>query len=171
MNTMDGITSNFKLMEPASPQALIPDCGLWPWWAAAALTALVVGVLAWLLRKKKSAANLLTIRNAAFIEAGTALAHVTTLDVRDAAVLSSLILRKYLSVAAGDPALYETHEEFVLRHDALQALATEVRTTTAAGFARLAALKYAPEIPAVEASDVIAQSRALLETLHTGFVA
>jgi len=37
-------------------------------------------------------------------------------------VLASLILREYLSSAAGDPALFETHEEFISRHDALQSL-------------------------------------------------
>ena len=57
---------------------------------------------------------------AAFAEACAAMAAISTADVRDAAVLSSLILRKYLATAAGDPALFETHEEFVARHDALQ---------------------------------------------------
>jgi hypothetical protein len=99
------------------------------------------------------------------------MAAIATDDVRNAAVLASLILRKYLSIAAGDPALYETHEEFVARHDALSALAAEARAATAEGFGRLAALKYAPEIPAAAEEEVIAQARTLLETLHHGFAA
>jgi hypothetical protein len=34
-------------------------------------------------------------------------------NARESAVLSSLVLRKYLSAAADDPALFETHEEFI----------------------------------------------------------
>jgi hypothetical protein len=35
----------------------------------------------------------------------------------------------------------------------------------------MAAMKYAPEMPAAVAEDVIAEARVLLETLHHGFVA
>jgi hypothetical protein len=67
--------------------------------------------------------------------------------------------------------LFETHEEFVSRHDALLALTPEARAATETGFTRLAALKYAPEIPDAVPAEVVAESRALLETLHHGFAA
>lgn len=86
-------------------------------------------------------------------------------------MVSSLILRKYLSAAANDPALFETHEEFISRHDSLQALKPEARAAAEAGFTRLASLKYAPEIQEDAPAQVIADSRALLETLHQGFAA
>lgn len=172
MNTMDEKTTGIEWMEPASPEALLPDSGLWPWLAAAVIAVLVVSVVMIVLRKKKPAAtSLRVLRNAAFAEAIAALAKTTTTDVRDAAVQSSLILRNYLSTAAGDPALFETHEEFVARHDALSALTTAARSAADAGFGRLAALKYAPGIPAATPAEVIAESRTLLETLHHGFAA
>jgi hypothetical protein len=109
------------------------------------------------------------MRKAAYAQAAAALEEIEAVPARDAAVRSSLILRKYLSAAAGDPALFETHQETISRHDALKGFSEEARATTGRGFARLAALKYAAEIPDAEASEVVAESRALLETLHHGF--
>lgn len=172
MNTMDGKNTGFEWMDPASPEALLPDSGWWPWLAAAAIAALVVIVMMLVLRKKPpSIASPHAIRKAAFDEAIAALAMASPIDVRDAALQSSLILRKYLATAAGDPALFETHEEFVARSDALQALTTTARAAAEAGFGRLAALKYAPEIPAAQPAEIITEARALLETLHQGFAA
>lgn len=172
MNPMDGNAPSLELMEPASPGALLPDSRWWLWLAAAIVVLAASGVILYL-RKKRSAGsnNPGALRDAAFAEAVAAMAAIATDDVRNAAVLASLILRKYLSIAAGDPALFETHEEFVARHDALSALTAEARAATAEGFGRLAALKYAPEIPAAAEEEVIAQARTLLETLHHGFAA
>ena len=86
-----------------------------------------------------------------------------------AAVLASLTLRDYLATAADDPALFETHEEFIARHDSLAALTEKARAAAAAGFSRLAALKYAAEPPASTASLVIESARTLLDELHRGF--
>lgn len=172
MTTMEADSQGLELLEPASPGALLPDYGLWPWVAAAAIAVLlVIAVRVFLKNRKPAAANRLAIRNAAFAEAAAALAHPATADVRDAAVQCSLILRKYLAAAAGDPALFETHEEFVARHDALEALTPAARAATETGFTRLAALKYAPEIPAAVPAEIIADARVLLETLHHGFAA
>ena len=74
-------------------------------------------------------------------------------------------------VRAGDPALFETHEEFVARHDALAALSADARHAAESGFSRLVALKYSPEIPQGDPKEVISDSRALLKTLHQGFAA
>lgn len=169
---MDGPTHDLHVMEPASPEALLPDASLWPWLAAAAAIAvLVLLAIVVILHKKPPAASPRALRNAAFAEAVRALAATATSDVRDAAVQASLIVRQYLAAAAGDPALYQTHEEFVARHDALQAVTAATRAAAQAGFSRLAALKYAPEVPAVAPAQVLAEARALLETLHHGFTA
>lgn len=168
---MSETNTGFKLMEPASPEALVPDYGLWPWFLAAGIAILIgIAVMAYV-KRRKVAGDPHAARNAAFAEATAALAGVIPDSARTAAVQSSLILRKYLSTAANDPALFETHEEFVSRHDALQALTADARAATETGFTRLAALKYAPEIPDAAPADVIADSRALLETLHHGFAA
>ncbi|MEN9975086.1 MAG: hypothetical protein RLZZ282_1092 [Verrucomicrobiota bacterium] len=168
---MDGAPAHFQLMEPASPEALIPGFGFWPWLAAAALVSLTAVVLVRYWKRRKSATRPHCARNAAFVAAAASLEKLATVDARIAALQASLILRHYLRGAAGDGSLYETHEEFASRHDALSALLPDARSAAADGFARLAALKYAPEIPGVQATVVVAQSRALLETLHSGFTA
>lgn len=172
MIMMDGNTKHLELLEPASPEALLPDSAWGPWLAAAAIAVLVVlGVMMWLRKRKPVTNGKSALCRAAFGEAVTALAEIPADDVRDAAVLASLILRTYLSTVAGDPSLYETHEEFVSRHDALSGFTAEARVATAIGFSRLAALKYAPALPSVVAADVLAEARVLLETLHHGFAA
>lgn len=168
---MSETEKGFRLMEPAAPELLVPDYGLWPWFVAAAV-AIVIGIIVMVVvRKRKVEANPQLARNVAYAEASAALAAVTAENARNSAVQASLILRKYLSTAAGDPALFETHEEFISRHDALKPLKTEARAATERGFTRLAALKYAPEIPAANPTEVVTESRALLETLHHGFAA
>jgi hypothetical protein len=166
---MNKETTGLELQDAASPEALLPDHGLWPWWATAVLLAVVIAVVLFLvLRKRKPAA--IDARGNAFREAHGALSAIKSDDPRDAAVQCSLVLRKYLSVVAADPALFETHEEFIARRDALLSLTEAARAATESGFTRLAALKYGPEIPGTPAADVIAESRALLETLHHGFI-
>ena len=112
-----------------------------------------------------------SLRNAAYQDAISGLDPNSATDPRDAAIRSSLVLRRYLSVAAADPALFETHEEFVSRHGALAALKPEVRETTSQGFAKLAAMKYGPESPATDPRGIMSDARQLLDTLHRGFAA
>jgi hypothetical protein len=166
---MDGQTTGIQLMEPASPEVLIPDAGLCPWLATAAVAVLALVAMIIFLKKYRPVGRPQSLRHTAFTDADRTLAATTTIDARDAAVQSSLVLRHYLAVAAGDPALYETHEQFISRHDALQALTAATRTAVQDGFNRLAAMKYAPELPAATAADVIADARALLATLNRGF--
>jgi len=161
------------LRPAAPPDSLIPEHGLWIWWFVGTVI-LVLAVAVWLLLRRLraiAAKNAVDIRGQAYQEAEAALADVSTDDPRDAAVRASLIMRRYLSVAAGDPALFETHEEFISRHDALQALTDEARTAAAGVFARLAALKYAPGQADGDAGEVLTESRRLLQTLHHGFAA
>jgi hypothetical protein len=163
---------NFELLTPPSPDALVPDSPVEPWMVA--VTALVVlGLVLWLIfRKKKSPVTLQReARHAAHAEAVSALDSIRPDGPRDAAVQCSLILRKYLSIAAGDPALFETHEETLSRHAAFASFNEDARRAASDGFTRLAALKYAPDIPEVLSNAVIHQSRSLLATLHHGFQA
>jgi len=166
---MNEETTGLKLHDAASPEALLPDHALVPWWAVAMLLALIVIIALYILfRKRKSAMDPEKIRKQAFHEAFQALSDIKVQDPREAAVQSSLIIRRYLSVAAADPALYETHDEFVARRDALQSLNEAARTAADDGFRSLAALKYGPEVPSKPATDIVAESRTLLETLHQG---
>ena len=160
-----------ELQAGPSPEALLPDHGLWPWWLAAALLVLAAAALIILIRRRRVAHDPGAVRIAAWRAALAALDEISSGDPREAAVQSSLILRKYLSAAAADPALFETHEEFLSRRDSLAALTPEVRQAAQAAFERLAALKYAPVPPAADAAAIIADARSLLESLHHGFTA
>ncbi|MEO7101191.1 MAG: hypothetical protein ABI162_17700 [Luteolibacter sp.] len=167
---MNGKPTNFELLDPPSPDALVPDPIIGFWIVVGLiLVLLVISIILIIRRKKNAAPNPLAARNAAYREAVSALEKMNALQSRDAAVQSSLILRKYLSLAANDPALFETHEEFISRHDALNALTEEARKASQSGFTRLASQKYGAEIPEVNPLDVVNESRALLETLHHGF--
>lgn len=159
-------------MEPASPEALIPRIGLWPWAVGAAVLLLVAILLTWWLRRRRRRTyDPMSVRIAAHQEALAGLNEINAEDAREAAIRCSLVLRRYLSLAANDPALFETHEEFVSRRDALKVLQPEARAAAAVGFEKLASLKYGPDSPMDAPATVIGDGRLLLETLHGGFAA
>lgn len=170
--TMNESVDNFELLEPPSPEALVPDSPVEPWMIILAVV-LVAGLIVLLIfRKKKTPAGLqVEARQVAYAEAVAGLENITATGTRDVAVQCSLIVRKYLSAAAGDPALFETHEETISRHEAFKNFSVEARAAAGTGFSRLAALKYAADVPDVPAGEVIGESRALLETLHHGLMA
>ena len=171
--TMDGAPHNFQLLEPPSPEALVPDSPIETWMISAAVAALVLlALLAFLFLRKKNQTSVdpSAVRNAARVEAIAALDAIpTSCSSREAAVRCSLIIRKYLSIAAGDPALFETHEEYLSRHEALKNFTPEARSTAHQGFTRLAGLKYAASPPELALEVLLTGSRNLLETLHQGF--
>lgn len=169
---MNEKSGNFELMEPRSPESLVPDSLVEPWmFVVAAL--FILGVLALLIFRKKAglAADPNAKRRTAHAEAAAALESIGEIAPREAAVRSSLILRKYLSVVANDPALFETHEEYLLRHEALKNFSEEARESASLGFTRLAAIKYSPESPDMDTPQVVVGSRNLLEILHHGLLA
>ena len=169
---MKETAERLELMEPVSPEALVPSIGLWPWFVGgAALVLLAIALVFLVIALRKHAIDPKAARQAAYQDAIGGLDPNTATDPRDAAIRSSLVLRRYLSVAAADPALFETHEEFISRHDALSALKPEVRDTTSQGFTKLAAMKYGPDSPAADPREIMREARQLLDTLHRGFAA
>lgn len=169
---MNEKSGNFQLLEPRSPESLVPDSFVEPWMIVVAVLFLLALLAVFFCRRKSQpTVDPIAIRRAAYSEAASALSRIQSGQARDAAIQSSLILRKFLSVAASDPALFETHEETISRHEAFKAFSEEARQSTTRGFTRLASLKYAADLPDVSASEVMAESRALLETLHHGFQA
>ena len=167
---MNGKSSNFELVEPIAPEALVPDSRVEAWMILIGVV-LIAAVIAAVVRQRRKAGHVSheTIRQAAHTAAVATLEQIRPVHARDAAVQTSLILRRYVATAAGDPALYETHEETITRHEALKEFSESARVAADAGFERLAALKYSPEISETAASEVVADSRTLLETLHHGF--
>lgn len=165
---MNEKSGNFELLEPASPEALVPDSWLEPWMMVVAVL-LVIALLVVIFKKKKVAPlEPLAVRQAAHAEAAAALDKIGAVPAREAAVQSSLILRRYLSVVAGDPALFETHEEYLTRHEALKDFSEDARSSAGLGFSHLAAMKYAAETPTMATEQVISGSHTLLEILHHG---
>lgn len=143
-----------------------------PWWQWLALGAAVLAllvVLAIILRRTRQPRTdpAAALRRAQLALA--ALAERPPSAISQLATDVSLVLRRFLAEASGDPALYQTREEFVSRSDALAALPATERTATTELFAELAELKYAPasHAPAVGASGaLVARATRLLETLH-----
>ncbi len=166
---MNEKSATFQLLEPPSPEALVPHSWLEPWMIAVAV--ILAALVAFLIfRKKKTAAfDSLSLRQAAYAKAAGALENIATTAARDAAVQCSLILRSYLATAVCDPMLFETHEETLSRHDSLKGFSDTARLAAQHGFSRLASMKYAAEIPDADAREVIQESHTLLETLHHGF--
>ena len=166
---MNEKSGSFELLEPRSPESLVPDSWVEPWMIVL-LVVVVLGLLVVLIFRKKtgSVSTPLGIRAVAHAEATAALDAIHEVPPHQAAVRSSLIMRKYLSTVAKDPALFETHEEYVARHEALKNFSEEAREATRLGFARLAAIKYSPQSPDLDTAQVISGSRNLLEILHHG---
>lgn len=167
MNRQPG---NFELLEPSLPEALVPDSWVEPWMIALVLLFVVMSLAVLILKKKKARpADPRSIEGAAHAEAFAALQKIETPHPRDVAVHASLILRNYLSVCARDPALFETHEETISRHEALKDFSEDARQAAGHGLARLAALKYASGTGDISKDAVVTESLQLLKNLHHGF--
>lgn len=138
--------------------------------AGAALIFLAV-LIVLLTRRSKRAGDPVTLRTRAYRDALRSLEEARPPSSREAATFASLVLRRYLAVAASDPALYETHEEFVARSNSLAKLPEPVKLATVEGFAELAALKYSKDTTEGEPAPVLSSSKALLETLNLAFAA
>ncbi|MBM3863209.1 MAG: DUF4381 domain-containing protein [Verrucomicrobia bacterium] len=154
-----------QLLEPRSPEALLPQASAWPWLVACAVLIAILAACWVLLRRRESSDPSERLRSA-YERARLDLESADPRHPRDAAIHGSLVLRRYLVAATGDPSLYETHEEFIARHDALQMLDAQTRDAAVCGFARFAAFKYAPEPPDADPTGILAEARTLLETLH-----
>ncbi len=165
---MDEKENSFELVESRDAIDLVPRWEPQAWWyfaAAVFVVALVVMVL--LMKRKKSLADPHREKREAYAEAKKDFGLVEGAGVRDAAIRVSVILRRYLAKSMGEPSLFETHEEFVSRHDALKDLPEDVRDAVGRFFSRLAALKYAPVPPDEEPAGITASGLELLERIHT----
>lgn len=164
---MEESEKSFELVESRDAIDLVPSWEPQAWWyftAAAVVFGTVLLVL--LMRRKKSLADPGKEKREAYIGAISDFAQTVPGDLRQTAVRVSEILRRYLAKSMRESALYETHEEFVARHDALKDLPEDVRQEIAVFFAKLAELKYAPEPPDSEPAPIHAGGLELLERIH-----
>ena len=135
----------FTLKDPVPADPLLPDPGL-PLWAWGLIGLAVVAVIAaaviLLRRKTPGMVDPDRVREEAYRRALAELEGRSGETMQQAATAVSIALRRYLAVVSGDPALFETHEEFVARHESLASYPEDLRKTTAEGFSHLARLKY-----------------------------
>lgn len=165
----------FELVETSRAMELVPERELQAWWLIAGGLAvlLLVGLMMYLRkRERERVADPLGEKRAAYVEAKKELGEIESIggrEERGMAVAVSEILRRYLARAMQEPALYETHEEFLGRHEALAGLPEGVREETGGYFSRLADMKYGRESGAGGGGEeIVARGRELLERMHTG---
>ena len=166
---MEPDTADLKLVEPSSTDSLMPNPLGWQEWSAIGIGALLLACLiVWLWRRSQRPPeiNAGELLKKAHDEAVSALAICPSDERTPAATECSLILRRYLAVLTGDPALFETHEEWVTRHDAIENLNADLKQQTRNLFNQLAEWKYAKVDDGEEPAVVIDRSRSLLEALN-----
>jgi hypothetical protein len=163
---MEETTPSLELRDIPDVTPLLPF-EWWPWWAwvgiflALVLLWIVIGLV------RKRPLDSIALRQQAYQEALKSLENAKQLTSAVAmSTALSLTLRKYLAVAFGDPSLFETHEEFLARHNALASLPDEIRQSLTAHFATLCRYKYAPSEGVVDLSLLVPQATTLLHQLH-----
>jgi hypothetical protein len=155
-------------LAPAEPFLQPPG---WPWWAwlLAGLVALSAVILVIAIARRKKAATPPDLRlraESAYRKACEGIEQAgATGGVQEAATACSTAVRGYLATVCGDPSLFETHEEFLARHQALESYPAEMRERVSTGFSRLAELKYGKDRKG-EIAAVTDESRRLLDQLH-----
>ena len=159
---------SLELAESRDAIQLVPTWDPQLWWVFAAVAVLAAIVLLLvLLLKRKPVVDPLKEKREAYLEAKAAFSGGDVADPRESAIQVSMILRRYLARSMGEPALFETHEEFISRHDGLKDLPEDLKSEVGAFFSKLAAAKYAPDdILSVDANSTHAEGAALLERIH-----
>jgi hypothetical protein len=163
---MEETTPSLELRDIPDVTPLLPHDWL-PWWVWVAMA--VVLLLLWFIisRARKSKQDPSVLRLKAYQEALHSLESARSLQSAVALATSlSLTLRRYLAIAFGDPSLFETHEEFLARHNALDSLPVETRQLLTSHFSTLCRFKYAPSDVAVDLSLLVPQATDLLNRLH-----
>ncbi len=156
----------FELVESREALELVPTWVIQPWWFLAAGAALLVlALILFFIRRKKVSIDPHREKREAYIAAKAELETVGGAGTRETATSVSIILRSYLARSMNEPALYETHEEFIGRHEGLKDLPEEIRSEAGAFFGKLAALKYAPEDMPVD-GNISEEGLTMLERIH-----
>jgi hypothetical protein len=135
------------LHDISDPVPLLPGIGI-PWWlwvlGAIAIGALILLVFLLSRRAKPVPATVEETYENSRRELESLRAHLADRPVAAIATEASLSMRRYLAACLAEPALYETHEEFILRGDALTKLPAGAREHLNPLLTRLAELKYGP---------------------------
>jgi hypothetical protein len=135
------------------------------WVVVAFIVILVAGLLFYPHKRKKIVPIPPTAEEISIGKIDALLA--TSPNLRKSATELSLIIREYLSGCSEDPALFETHQEFCRRADALLTLPLAVQVPVRELLEKMAQLKYEPETPEnLElARDLASRSKDLIKQM------
>lgn len=141
--------SSSTLHDIADPTPHLPGVML-PFWVWIAATVVVLaGVLALLIillrrPRRPTKPPLDDVYEMSRDQLDALRGELDSLPIAEVATRASLAVRFYLAACLEEPALYETHEEFLLRDDALDKLPAGARGRLNPLLEHLAELKYGP---------------------------
>ncbi len=141
------ITSSGKT-EITQLEDLIPKSGMPPY-QIAILALLAIGaffVLWRILKHKNTPQNkaAVTVYRRSKSEIETLLGSSSDCSTNEIATKLSLIIRNFITHISGDPTLYETHEEFAYRSNALAKFPESAANKIRAFFDKVSSYKYGP---------------------------
>lgn len=160
--------TKYKLAESQEAMDLVPTWELEWWWIALPAAVLILLILlGYLLLRKTKLEDPKKAKREAYQEATRELGKLNASLGKENVIMVSLVMRKYLASSMNEPALYETHEEFIGRHDAIKDLDEELKAEISDYFSELAAIKYGPaEEQVFHVDDLKQRSAKLLERIH-----
>lgn len=161
--------TKLELVESHDAMDLVPSFELEWWWIALPLFLLVMlVVLGVVIFKKTRGYDPSNLKREAFQQAMAKLAQLDVALGKENVITVSLVLREYLAKIMNEPALYETHEEFIGRHDAIKGLNEELKVELSEYFSKLATLKYGPDEGVVSDVDLLKRgAENMLERIHS----
>jgi hypothetical protein len=161
--------NSLELAESRDAIDLVPTWDPQLWWVFAGIAVFAaIFIFVVLLLRRKPVVDASKEKREAYLEAKAALSGDESTVPGESAIHVSMILRRYLARSMNDPALFETHEEFIARHDGLKDLPNDVRSAAEAFFSKLAADKYVPDDHvSIESNTTHAEGAALLERIHS----
>ncbi len=155
----------FGLHDIPDPGPLLPGISL-PWWTWLLLGFVLAGATFALIQFLARASGEPLHSDKHYRDSREALelfrSSLDELSIADVATRASLVLRHYLVLTLDEPVLYETHEEFLLRSDALQDLPQGARARLTPLLSELASAKYGPS-----RIDASASKQLIDDTLRT----
>ena len=165
---MDASQVDIRFVEPSATDALMPTSLTWEMLIIAGLLLLVALIITWIVwhRRQKTVVGSHNRIKRAHNEALGALAACPTESRTPVATECSLIMRRYLAVVTSDPALFETHEEWIARHDAVESFSQPLTADIHQLFEQLAEWKYTPTNHGDEPAIMVDRSRKLLEAIN-----
>lgn len=153
------------------PEGFLPgiEISWWGWVLLGMLCALIPCIL---IRFLSSRSDPDPFDDCSFSDSRVALKqflpHLKDLSLAEVSANVSLILRDYLAKTFKDQALYETHEEFILRSNALQDLPHGARARLLPLLSSLANAKYTPSrIDPAACERIIEDSLEILQGLES----